>query len=101
LGRLNLLKEHLNASDPERSLLSAPITLSNGFLPNKVVLETNENNIWTGFYKKPVFERISQISKIFNDLDLEKLKSGGLNLLRADSMIENCIGIINLPVGLG
>ena len=32
---------------------------------------------------------------------MEKLKTGGLDVIRADSMIENCIGLISIPVGLG
>jgi len=89
LRRLSRVRDHL-LSNKTKSII-----------PNKVILENNENNIWTGFYKKPVFERISQINKIFKDIDVDLLKSGGLTLLRADSMIENCIGMINLPVGLG
>jgi hydroxymethylglutaryl-CoA reductase len=86
--RLNLIKGQLAS-------LNALLT------KNKTILDGNDKNIWTGFYKKPVFERITQISKIFKDIDIEKLKSGGLTLIRADSMVENCIGLINLPVGLG
>jgi hydroxymethylglutaryl-CoA reductase len=41
------------------------------------------------------------VSKIHKNLDIERLKTGGLDLTRADSMIENCIGLISIPVGLG
>ena len=42
-----------------------------------------------------------QIKKLFENVDTEKLKNGGLNLLRADNLVENCIGVISLPIGLG
>ena len=34
-------------------------------------------------------------------LNLESFESGGLDLTVADLMIENCIGKISLPLGLG
>ena len=61
----------------------------------------NEKDIWKGFYKKNILERQIQIKKIYDDVDIEKLKTGGLNLLRADNLVENCIGVISLPIGLG
>jgi len=35
------------------------------------------------------------------DLDIDTLKTGGLSLNNADLMIENCIGILPIPLGLG
>ena len=35
------------------------------------------------------------------DLDTDMLKKGGLSTDIADYMIENCIGILPLPLGLG
>ncbi len=58
-------------------------------------------NIWSGFHKKNIVERQLQIKKLYDNVDIEKLKNGGLNLLRADNLVENCIGVISLPVGLG
>ena len=67
--------------------------------------KNNENgqiqDIWSGFRKKNVIERQLQIKKLFENVDTEKLKNGGLNLLRADNLVENCIGVISLPIGLG
>lgn len=34
-------------------------------------------------------------------MNIEKLKNSGLNLLRADNLVENYIGVISLPIGLG
>jgi len=81
---------------------------------NKTIhlIETNNNinnnkennqlqNIWSGFRKKNVIERQLQIKKLYENVDIEKLKNGGLNLLRADNLVENCIGVISLPIGLG
>ena len=42
-----------------------------------------------------------QIKKLYENVDTEKLKNGGLNLLRADNLVEICIGVISLPIGLG
>ena len=61
----------------------------------------NDNLIWTGFRKKNIIERQLQIKKLYDNVDIELLKTGGLNLLRADNLIENCIGVISLPIGLG
>ena len=58
-------------------------------------------DIWSGFRKKNVVERQLQIKKLYENVDTEKLKNGGLNLLRADNLVENCIGVISLPIGLG
>ena len=58
-------------------------------------------NIWSGFRKKNIVERQLQIKKLYENVDIEKLKNGGLNLLRADNLVENCIGVISLPIGLG
>ena len=41
------------------------------------------------------------MTKIYPDLDTDVLKMGGLSTDTADYMIENCIGILPLPLGLG
>ena len=41
------------------------------------------------------------MTKIHPDLDTKVLKEGGLTPKLADHMIENCIGILPLPLGLG
>ena len=66
---------------------------------NEKLLQTQ--NIWSGFRKKNIIERQLQIKKLYDNVDIEQLKTGGLNLLRADNLIENCIGVISLPIGLG
>ena len=68
---------------------------------NNTINKTKDNLIWSGFRKKNIIERQLQIKKIYDNVDIEKLKTGGLNLLRADNLIENCIGVISLPIGLG
>lgn len=55
----------------------------------------------SGFYKKSITQRQQLIKKVSPDVDTELLNHGGLELSRADSMVENCIGKISLPVGLG
>ena len=79
------------------------------FNENKKMIETKKDsiensqihNIWSGFHKKNIVERQIQIKKLYENVDIEKLKNGGLNLLRADNIVENCIGVISLPIGLG
>ncbi len=41
------------------------------------------------------------MTKLYPELDTEILKKGGLSTDTADYMIENCIGIMPLPLGLG
>jgi degradative hydroxymethylglutaryl-CoA reductase len=83
IERLNLINNQLKQSSDFSGKVSYP------------------DNIWSGFHKKTIHERQLQLKKIDKDINLEKLKTGGLDLIRADSMIENCIGVISIPVGLG
>ena len=41
------------------------------------------------------------MSKILPNLDTKILQNGGLSIELADNMIENCIGTMPLPLGLG
>ncbi|MBN2013993.1 MAG: hydroxymethylglutaryl-CoA reductase, degradative [Candidatus Altiarchaeota archaeon] len=54
-----------------------------------------------GFYKLSVDERIDKV-RDFSKLGDEDVKtlSGGLTLEQADRMIENVIGVINIPLGV-
>ncbi len=80
-------------------------TININLIEPKNIYNNNENsqmqNIWSGFRKKNIVERQMQIKKLYVNVDIEKLKNGGLNLLRADNLVENCIGVISLPIGLG
>ena len=87
-----------------------PYQNNNNNIDNKNNIKINDSNnnnnnsnniIWSGFRKKNIIERQLQIKKLFNNVDIEQLKTGGLNLLRADNLVENCIGVISLPIGLG
>ncbi|KAJ3388355.1 hypothetical protein HDU92_001547 [Lobulomyces angularis] len=57
---------------------------------------------WSGFYKKAILERQNHLKlvypQIFNQKDSFPLN--GLDLQLANGMIENCIGVMGLPVGL-
>ncbi|MFH1786014.1 MAG: hydroxymethylglutaryl-CoA reductase, degradative [Candidatus Micrarchaeota archaeon] len=58
----------------------------------------------SGFYKLNVDERISKIKKIANLTDDEVrllLNSGALELEKADKIVENVIGAVHIPMGLG
>ena len=58
-------------------------------------------SIWSGFHQKTLQDRITLLKKIYPSFDDKVLKSGGLSLEMADMMIENWIGLISLPLGLG
>ena len=53
--------------------------------------------LWSGFYKKTIQERQNQLKLVYphisHDIEL------GQDI--ADNMIENCIGTLGLPLGLG
>jgi len=53
----------------------------------------------SGFYKKPVEERIRLVSEFagLSDEDVSLLRSGGLSLDVADRMIENVLGLMAYP----
>jgi len=57
-----------------------------------------------GFYKMKMAERLRRMAEALelDDDDLDGLgQSGSLPLFNADNMIENAIGVLGLPVGLG
>ena len=60
---------------------------------------------WSGFFKRSVPERQQQVFASCAELDpalaLGVLSSGGLTVSAADTMVENCIGTVALPLGLG
>jgi degradative hydroxymethylglutaryl-CoA reductase len=63
--------------------------------------QTIINNIVKNFHRQPIEQRLHQLQKLYPDLDLNAMKNGGLSIELADHMIENCIGVISLPLGLG
>lgn len=56
-------------------------------------------NIWS--HQKTVDERVNLLKKLYPSLDEEVLKKGKLEMTTANMMIENCIGLLTLPLGLG
>lgn len=57
-----------------------------------------------GFYRLDLTDRHAEIAARFglDDDDLEVLRDGAaLCWTRADKMVENCVGVFGLPVGLG
>ena len=57
-----------------------------------------------GFYRLDVDARHEELQKRFGleTRDLEVLRDGGqLCVDRADKMVENCVGVFGLPIGLG
>jgi hydroxymethylglutaryl-CoA reductase len=52
--------------------------------------------LWHGFYLKSLYERQAQIALCYPDL-----LPSPLDPILADSLIENCIGVLGLPLGLG
>lgn len=83
------------------AISSAKTNLNKTFsVGDNIVSPTFDNTRWAGFHRKNIVERQRYIQKIHPEIDISLLKNGGLSLLRADSIIENCIGILSLPVGL-
>jgi degradative hydroxymethylglutaryl-CoA reductase len=56
-------------------------------------------SIWSGFYTKTVQERQQQLQLIYPNLYKQKREQ--LDEQSANNMIENCIGIASLSLGLG
>ncbi|CAG9327007.1 unnamed protein product [Blepharisma stoltei] len=54
----------------------------------------------SGFHKKTIQERQEIIRALFPQVN-GSISDGGLDLKTADLMIENCIGRLSLPLGLG
>ena len=54
----------------------------------------------TGFHRKTFKERFNTIQALYPELN-GVLKGGGLNLDTANLMIENWVGMVSLPLGLG
>jgi len=55
------------------------------------------------FYRLGKAERLDALLERapLDSEDLKALESGGLEWSRADKMVENCVGVFSLPVGLG
>ena len=102
----NLFPEtyYLKKVDDKWRRLYGKNAITNPSLSNNQPLQLSSNlctSIWNGFHKKSILERQLQVKKVYPNVDLEKLKEGGITLLRADNMVENCIGILSIPLGLG
>jgi hydroxymethylglutaryl-CoA reductase len=61
--------------------------------------------LWRGFYQKTLRERQAQIKLCFPSLfpttDTRFPLDAPLDPMLADSLVENCIGTLGLPLGLG
>jgi hydroxymethylglutaryl-CoA reductase len=62
----------------------------------------NDNESSSKFYKMPIIDRIDFVnSKIDGKMmDVNDLVTGGLKLNVADTMIENVIGMLALPLAI-
>lgn len=69
--------------------------------PDSIEAE-NDLSLWSGFFRKTVRERQDQLGLVFSHLkdSTPVLNSGGLNPTGADVMVENCIGLCSLPLGI-
>jgi hydroxymethylglutaryl-CoA reductase len=55
-----------------------------------------------GFYKMKMSERLRRLADALDGMDLDGLgESSTLPLSNADAMIENAVGVLGLPVGVG
>lgn len=84
----------------------SPIGINRTNISSMMRLENLNKNIdcepgFNKFYKLSVNDRIEIVSgKIGKELDRVALLSGGLNIELADSMIENVIGTLSLPLAV-
>ncbi|MAQ14717.1 MAG: hydroxymethylglutaryl-CoA reductase, degradative [Sandaracinus sp.] len=68
------------------------------------VTESPRTSRIPGFYRLDVDGRHDELRKRFGleQADLDVLRDGGkLGVDRADKMVENCVGVFGLPIGLG
>ena len=77
--------------------------MSNNFLSIEILRTGSKKkaSIWSGFHQKPIKDRVNLLKRIYPNLDEEALLNGSLSLSHADMMVENCVGVIQLPMGLG
>eukprot|EP00127_Corallochytrium_limacisporum_P004521 Clim_evm21s166 gene=Clim_evmTU21s166 len=61
--------------------------------------EESQVLLWSGFYKKTMTERRAQLRLAFPQLEHDR--DFGLTDHAADNMVENCIGVGGVPLGLG
>ena len=69
--------------------------------PVSATASSQDGRLWSGFHRKTVHERTRQLGLVYPDVDVDCYKAGGLSLSQADLMVENCVGMVSLPVGLG
>ena len=60
----------------------------------------NKSSHISRFYKKSVDERQTLIKQWLDDENINSALQGGIDISQADNMIENAIGIHNLPLGI-
>ena len=53
----------------------------------------------TDFHKKPIQERIDILRSMYPNVNGAYIE--GIDLKTADLLVENCVGKLSLPVGLG
>jgi hydroxymethylglutaryl-CoA reductase len=72
---------------------SSSSSLSSEFISSKA-------SIWSsGFYKRSIEQRLDQLKSFFPRI-FQRQPFNGLSIHTADEMIENCIGIFGLPLGI-
>jgi len=87
---------------PPKAEAAAPREIEPGKMVEKkngVAQQKEENNedVWSGFHRKTLPTRLDQLKLMYPGLPSAK----DLPETIADNMIENCIGTISLPLGLG
>lgn len=53
-----------------------------------------------GFYKLPPDERLGKIVEACGDAEIKEMVKSGLSLEQADKMVENVIGLFQVPLGI-
>lgn len=72
-----------------------------GQAPKRIINIKNTLTNSTKFRKLSMDKRQHYISEKTGQMSHELLSNGGLDINTADNMIENCIGILKMPLGVG
>ena len=90
------------------SLCVEPLSLNDdGAIENKSDKNESESesiserlSVWSGYFRKTLPERQEQIRIMKPNLPIDALNTGSLPTDTANIMIENCIGVLALPMGV-
>lgn len=98
LKRLQTIRAHVAPNLVEETKGGDSPTHSDSMLRN---VSNSKASIWSGFHQKPIKDRLNLLKRLYPTLDEDIFLKGSLTPAQADMMVENCVGKIELPLGLG